>query len=172
MILTLKSGVTKKEVDKVIAKIKELGFTPSLSRGTERVVIGVIGDKAILHKDKFETMEEVEVITPISKPYKLVSREFNKVNTVVSIGKVKVGQRARVYLDSAPYQPLEAYVTRVDPESTFTPENTYFRNERVKQVVGVKLQLKEGFGFAKPGMPADGEILVQGDKWPAFKWKR
>src|SRR4051812_84464 len=91
MILTLKSGISKKGVDKIIAKIKELGFTPSLSRGTERILIGVIGDKAILHKDKFETMEEVEFITPISKPYKLVSREFNKVNTIVSIGKVKVG---------------------------------------------------------------------------------
>ncbi|MBO0726155.1 MAG: HlyD family efflux transporter periplasmic adaptor subunit [Blastocatellia bacterium] len=88
------------------------------------------------------------------------------------IGKVKVGQPARVYLDSNPDQPLEAYVSRVDPQATFTPENTYFRNERVKQVVGVKLQLKEGFGFAKPGMPADGEILVAGDKWPEGRWRR
>jgi membrane fusion protein YbhG len=88
------------------------------------------------------------------------------------IGKVKVGQPARVYLDSNPDQPLEAYVSRVDPEATFTPENTYFRNERVKQVVGVKLQLKTGFGFAKPGMPADGEILIQGDKWPEGKWRK
>jgi HlyD family secretion protein len=87
------------------------------------------------------------------------------------IGKVKVGQPARVYLDSNPDQPIEAYVSRVDPEATFTPENTYFRNERVKQVVGVKLQLKAGFGFAKPGMPADGEILIQGDKWPEGKWR-
>jgi 3-deoxy-7-phosphoheptulonate synthase len=98
MILTLRTGVTKKEVDKVVSKIKELGFTPSLSRGTERVVIGVIGDKAILHKDKFETMAEVETITPISKPYKLVSREFNKVSTVVSIGKVKVGGKQVVMI--------------------------------------------------------------------------
>jgi membrane fusion protein YbhG len=88
------------------------------------------------------------------------------------IGKVKVGQPARVYLDSNPDKPIEAYVSRIDPQATFTPENTYFRNERVKQVVGVKLQLKEGFGFAKPGMPADGEILVQGDKWPQGKWRR
>src|SRR6266511_4350829 len=88
------------------------------------------------------------------------------------IGKVKVGQPGRVYLDSNPDQPLEAYVSRVDPEATFTPENTYFRNERVKQVVGVKLQLKTGFGFAKPGMPADGEILIQGDKWPEGKWRK
>lgn len=82
------------------------------------------------------------------------------------IGKVRIGQLARVYLDSDPKKPLEAVVSRIDPQATFTPENTYFRNDRVKQVVGVKLQLKTGFGFAKPGMPSDGEILVQGDRWP------
>jgi membrane fusion protein YbhG len=81
------------------------------------------------------------------------------------IGKVKVGQAARVYLDSDPNRPIEAYVSRIDPQAMFTPENTYFREDRVKQVVGVKLQLKEAIGFAKPGMPADGEILVQGDDW-------
>lgn len=82
------------------------------------------------------------------------------------IGEVKVGQPARVFLDSAPNQLLEAYVLRVDPEATFTPENTYFREDRVKEVVGVKLGLKQGFGFAKPGMPAGGEVLVKGDVWP------
>ena len=83
------------------------------------------------------------------------------------IGKIKLDQPARVYLDSNPNQPLDAVVSRIDPEATFTPENTYFRDERVKQVVGVKLQLKNGAGYAKPGMPADGEILVQGNTWPA-----
>src|SRR5438874_5801116 len=82
------------------------------------------------------------------------------------IGKVKVGQPARVYLDSSPKQPIDAFVSRADPQATFTPENTYFREDRVKQVVGVKLQLKSAIGLAKPGMAADGEILVQGDQWP------
>ncbi len=82
------------------------------------------------------------------------------------IGKVKLGQTARIFLDSDPAKPLEAYVSRIDPQATFTPENTYFRDDRVKQVVGVKLQLKTGIGFAKPGMPVDGEILVSGDSWP------
>ena len=85
------------------------------------------------------------------------------------IGKVKVGQPAHIFLDSNPNQPLDGYVLRIDPQATFTPENTYFRNDRVKQVVGVKLQLTQGIGFAKPGMPADGEILVSGDKWPAHR---
>ena len=79
---------------------------------------------------------------------------------------MKIGQTARVYVDSQPNEALDAIVSRVDPEATFTPENTYFRNDRVKQVVGIKLQLKSGLGFAKPGMSADGDILVQGDQWP------
>jgi membrane fusion protein YbhG len=88
------------------------------------------------------------------------------------IGKVMVGQPARVYLDSQPNEPIEAFVSRADPEATFTPENTYFRDDRVKQVVGVKLQLKGAIGFAKPGMAADGEILVQGDQWPQKRIKQ
>ena len=76
------------------------------------------------------------------------------------IGRVRTGQTARVYLDSAPDRPLEAIVSRIDPEASFTPENTYFKDDRVKQVVGVKLQLKNGSGYAKPGMPADGEVIT------------
>jgi HlyD family secretion protein len=88
------------------------------------------------------------------------------------IGKVKIGQPARVYLDSAPTKPIDAFVQRIDPQATFTPENTYFRDDRVKQVVGVKLLLKAAIGFAKPGMPSDGEILVQGDVWPAGRFNK
>ena len=88
------------------------------------------------------------------------------------IGRVRVGQAARVYLDSAPGKPVEAFVSRVDPTASFTPENTYFREDRVKQVIGVKLQLRGAVGFAKPGMPADGEILVDGTEWPAGKARR
>jgi HlyD family secretion protein len=82
------------------------------------------------------------------------------------IGRVRVGQPARVYLDSAVTTPIDATVSRIDPEASFTPENTYFREDRVKQVVGVKLQIRGATGFAKPGMPADGEILVDGPEWP------
>jgi HlyD family secretion protein len=88
------------------------------------------------------------------------------------IGRVRVGQRARVYLDSAPTKAIDATVMRIDPQATFTPENTYFREERVKQVVGVKVLLRGAEGFAKPGMPADGEILVEGTEWPVHRGRR
>jgi HlyD family secretion protein len=75
-------------------------------------------------------------------------------------GQVKVGQEAQVFLDSNPKEAIQAEVIRVDPQVMFTPENTYFKDDRVKQVMGVKLGLKGGFGYAKPGMPADGEIKL------------
>jgi HlyD family secretion protein len=87
------------------------------------------------------------------------------------IGRVRVGQKARVYIDSNPTQPLEAVVSRIDPRASFTPENTYFRDDRVKQVVGVKLQLVSAQGYVKPGMPADGEVLVEGNEWVATNRK-
>jgi HlyD family secretion protein len=85
------------------------------------------------------------------------------------IGKVKVNQPAHVFIDSNSSQALDGYVLRIDPQATFTPENTYFRDDRVKQVVGVKVQLTQGIGFAKPGMPADGEILTSGSTWPPHR---
>ena len=83
------------------------------------------------------------------------------------VGKIKVGQPARIFLDSDPshQHPVDAYVLSIDPEAMFTPENTYFRSDRVQQVFGVRLGLRGGFGYAKPGMPADGQILV-GGTWP------
>jgi len=77
------------------------------------------------------------------------------------VGRVKVGQQAQVFLDSNPKEAIPAEVIRIDPQAMFTPENTYFKDDRVKQVLGLKLGLRGGYGFAKPGMPADGRIQVQ-----------
>ena len=78
-----------------------------------------------------------------------------------NVGKVRVGQKAEVFLDSNPKQPIPAEVIRIDPDVMFTPENTYFQNDRVKQVMGLKLGLRGAYGYAKPGMPADGQIQLQ-----------
>lgn len=76
------------------------------------------------------------------------------------IGKVRVGQSARVFLGSDPNKPMTARVAAIDPQASFTPENIYFRNDRVRQVFGVKLIIENPAGFAKPGMPADAEIVL------------
>jgi HlyD family secretion protein len=75
-------------------------------------------------------------------------------------GLVRVGQPARVFLDSNPDQPLTGRVIAIDSEASFTPENIYFRDDRVQQVFGLRIGIDNPNGFAKPGMPADAEIIL------------
>ncbi|RLE13764.1 3-deoxy-7-phosphoheptulonate synthase [Candidatus Aerophobetes bacterium] len=91
MVITLKPGTTEKGIQDVVNKIKELGFTPHISRGKERTIIGVIGENAIRTRHIFEAMFIVESVTPISKPYKLVSKEFRKDDTLVKVKDVVIG---------------------------------------------------------------------------------
>jgi len=98
MIITLKSDTTQKGIDHVVQKIKELGFSPHISKGAQRTIIGVIGENAIRYRNVFEAMFIVESIVPISKPYKLVSREFKKENTKIKIGKVEIGGKKVVVM--------------------------------------------------------------------------
>lgn len=103
MMLTLKKTATKKQVDMILKKIRSLGFTPHKTHGKEVTVIGVIGENAILTRDIFEAMEVVELISAISKPYKLCSREFKQENTVVDLGYgVKVGASEPVVIMAGP----------------------------------------------------------------------
>ncbi|MEA5000567.1 MAG: 3-deoxy-7-phosphoheptulonate synthase [Endomicrobiaceae bacterium] len=85
MIITLKRKSSKQEEAKVIEKIKKLGYVPHISRGVDITIIGMIGEFAEKYKDVFESMEEVDHISEIEKPYKLASREFKKENTVVKL---------------------------------------------------------------------------------------
>ena len=79
-------------------------------------------------------------------------------------GKVRVGQAANVFLDSASNQALPGRVVEIDPVASFTPENIYFKDDRVKQVFGLKIAINDPRGFPKPGMPADGDIILDATK--------
>lgn len=76
------------------------------------------------------------------------------------IGKVRIGQKADIYLDAKPNTPFLGKVIEIDPEGSFTPENIYFKNDRVKQVFGIKIGIDNPDGYCKPGMPADANIHI------------
>ncbi|MFH1379580.1 MAG: 3-deoxy-7-phosphoheptulonate synthase [bacterium] len=102
MILTLKKNAKDQDIKKLEAKIRELGFAPHIDRGKVLTVIGVIGSNAIASREVFEAMDAVDSISPISKPYKLVSREFRKKNTVINIprpkGTIEIGGKGVVVM--------------------------------------------------------------------------
>jgi 3-deoxy-7-phosphoheptulonate synthase len=94
MIIVLKPNTTASEMDHVLDRIRELGLKPHLSQGEHRTIIGVIGDENRLQAEPLEAIPGVEQVLPIMKPFKLASREFNKRDTVVVVGRVKIGAGA------------------------------------------------------------------------------
>jgi len=91
MIITLKSKATNSEIKQVVKKIRSLGFIPHISRGVDKTIIGMIGERAERYREVFESMEVVDHISEIEKPYKLASREFHPENTVIKINGVTIG---------------------------------------------------------------------------------
>lgn len=77
------------------------------------------------------------------------------------IGHVQVGEQAEVFLDAEPDKALQGRILRVDPEAMFTPENTYFQEDRVRQVVGVKIALPADPGVAKLGMTGEARLALR-----------
>src|SRR5438046_10553385 len=91
MIIVMSHSATKAEIDAVVELIEELGLKAELSRGEERTVLGVIGGNAYANRDAFSHLGGIQEIVPITKPFKLASREFRRQDTVVDIGGVKIG---------------------------------------------------------------------------------
>ncbi len=80
------------------------------------------------------------------------------------IGKIKLGQGARVTIDAFSDKTFAAKVARVAQQAEFTPKNVHMPNERAKLVYAVELNLDNSEGFLKPGMPADAVILLVTDQ--------
>jgi 3-deoxy-7-phosphoheptulonate synthase len=91
MIVVMKVGSAEREIDGVLERLKELGFKGSLSRGVERTVIGVVGQTYPELADELGVLEGVADVVPISRPYKLASREFKPEDTVIRVGNVTIG---------------------------------------------------------------------------------
>lgn len=92
MIIVFKTEATKKEINHVVEKVKELGLKPMLSEGAERTILGVIGEEDKARLQPFEAFPGVEKVMPIQKPYKFVSREFKKENSIIKIAPgIEVG---------------------------------------------------------------------------------
>jgi len=91
MIIVLKPQSTDAQIDHILERIQELGLKPHLSRGEHRTIIGVIGDETKMQAEPLQAIPGVEQVLPILKPFKLASREIHKKNSVVMVGKVRVG---------------------------------------------------------------------------------
>ena len=91
MIIVLKPQATREQADDILGRISGLGLRPLYMPGTERVVLGAIGDERVIDRLHLENHPMVESVQRILAPYKLVSREMHPHDTIVSIGNLAVG---------------------------------------------------------------------------------
>lgn len=98
MIIVLKRGTTEEQVNHILKKIESLGLRHMVSQGVERTIIGVIGEEDILRVQPLEVYPGVEKVMPVLAPYKLVSREFKREDSVIEVEEVKIGGKKIVVM--------------------------------------------------------------------------
>lgn len=91
MIIVMKPHVGSADIAGIKQVLEAKGLQAHISEGTERTIIGVVGDKTRLNQEALLMMPGVEKLVPIMAPYKLASRTFHPANTILDIKGVKIG---------------------------------------------------------------------------------
>src|SRR5882724_3973002 len=91
MIVVMKEGASRAQIDQVIEHIEQLGLRSHIVVGTELTVVAALGEKRDGARQALETLEGVDKVVPILAPYKMASTEVKKEPTVVEALGLKVG---------------------------------------------------------------------------------
>src|SRR5919112_3862769 len=86
MIVVMKPGSTKQELEHVINLVREMGLKDHVIVGTERTVVAVVGNDRFKDRTVLETVAGVEKVVPILAPYKMASKEVKKERSLVPMG--------------------------------------------------------------------------------------
>ena len=91
MIIVMQPDAGADQIEAVEAKIRAHGLQVHVSRGTERTLIGAVGDERALEPEMFDPMPGVEKSMHIVKQYKMVAREWHKENTIIEVAGIPIG---------------------------------------------------------------------------------
>lgn len=91
MMIVMRTDASQEQISSVVERVDASGLHAHLSRGAERTVIGVVGDGRPLNYSQFVHLPGVDRVLPISRPYKLASREFCSENSFFPLDGVRVG---------------------------------------------------------------------------------
>src|SRR5699024_1813894 len=91
MIIIMEPEATHEQIDTVLERIQEIGLNVQINKGSEQVVLGLIGDTRHIQDVAFQRYKGVAKTVRISNTYKLTSREFHPQDTVVDVDGVKIG---------------------------------------------------------------------------------
>ncbi len=97
MVVVMKKEASDEAIERVLGEVRSLGFTPHVSEGEQRTLIGAIGPAPTEEvREHLSALAGVETVVRITKPYKLASREFRHDDSRVMVGDVAIGNGAFV----------------------------------------------------------------------------
>ncbi|TLM71221.1 MAG: 3-deoxy-7-phosphoheptulonate synthase [Actinobacteria bacterium] len=91
MLVVMRDHASQQEIQHVVDRLKEAGAEAHLSGGAVKTVIGVVGEREVVYSLELEGLPGVEEVVRVLKPYKLVSRDFQAEDTVITVGTSRVG---------------------------------------------------------------------------------
>lgn len=154
------AGPRREAVDQARARLQQAREALALAEtrlGYATVTAPLTG---VVLSENVEAGEYVSPGTPVVTVGDLETVWLRAYIPETELGRVAVGQRVRVTADTYPGRAYEGRVTFVAPQAEFTPKNVQTREERVKLVYRIKVELPNPGQELKPGMPADAEILL------------
>ena len=92
MLIVMHRKATQKQVGAVLAAIERMGLIASPIPGSERTAIGVLGNRGYVEDVNIRDLPGVKDILHVSKPYKMVSRDFHPRATIIKVGSVEIGE--------------------------------------------------------------------------------
>ena len=92
MMIIMRTEATQAQITEVVSRVEEEGLRAHISRGSERTIIGAIGDGRPINRDQFVLMPGVDRVVPISRSYKLAPREFSPEDTVFPLNGMEIQQ--------------------------------------------------------------------------------
>lgn len=114
-IIVVRPDATDEQIERIVKKLEAKGLKPHISKGTERTIIGVIGDTSKVTEDEenaIRAIPGVEDVLRILKPYKLASRDFKKADTVIPVDDLQIGG-TKIHIAAGPCA-VENRVTLLD----------------------------------------------------------
>jgi 3-deoxy-7-phosphoheptulonate synthase len=102
MLIVMHHHATPEQVAAVVEAVRVLGYIPQAIPGENRVAIGVLGNQGYVDEAPFRDLPGIQELIHVTKPYKLVSRDFHPADTSVAVGEARVGWRHELVVIAGP----------------------------------------------------------------------
>ena len=157
----VKKGPRQEKIDQARASLKAAEQVLAQAQTRLEYTVAVSPLAGIVLSKNIEPGEVVSAGTPVVTVGEVSQVFLRAYINETDLGRVKIGQKVKVTTDTYPGKSYEGRISFLAPQAEFTPKNIQTQKERVKLVYRIKVEIPNPHLELKPGMPADGEILIK-----------